>query len=118
MRNISVALTIPQIKARTKRVTRRAGWGDVFVGDLLQTCEKCQGLKPGQQLVKLAVIRITSIRRESLWRLIDDEAYGRAEAALEGFPSLSGREFATLFAKANQISFHKVINRFEFEYVE
>ena len=118
MRNISVALTIPQIKARTKRVTRRAGWDDVVVGELLQTCEKCQGLKPGQQLVKLEIIRITSIRREPLQRLIDDEAYGRAEAALEGFPGMSGREFASLFTKANQISFHKVINRFEFEYVD
>ena len=37
---------------------------------------------------------------------------------IQGFPGMSGREFASLFTKANQISFHKVINRFEFEYVD
>jgi len=69
------------------------------------------------------VIRVTEVRQESLNRMISDEAYGKAEAALEGFPEWTGREFACFFTKTHseggrQLTFHKPITRIAFEYVD
>jgi len=59
-------LTKPQILARTKTVTRRVGWKHLKVGDLLQGVEKGMGLKAGETIKRLAVIRVTDVRQERL----------------------------------------------------
>jgi len=70
MKNISFMLTTAQILARTKHVTRRMGWLKLKEGELLQGVEKGQGLKPGEKIKKLAVIKTVSVRRECLGRMI------------------------------------------------
>lgn len=68
-RNISFALTTDQIRDRTKTVTRRKGWKFLKAGDTLNACVKCMGLRPGEQIERLAIIRVV------------DRAIARADAA-------------------------------------
>lgn len=86
MRNMSFALTIPQILEHSKDVTRRLGWEHLRVGDLIRPVEKCMGLRPGQKIVQITdPIRIVSVRREPLRRMLDDTEYGFEEVRREGF---------------------------------
>lgn len=85
MRNISFALTTPQIVAGTKDVTRRMGWQFLKVGDLLRPVRKCMGLRPGEKVEVLrAPIRVIDVRRVPLCRMIDEPAYGHDEVRREG----------------------------------
>jgi hypothetical protein len=124
VRNMSFALTTPQILDRSKTVTRRLGWEALKPGTLVQAVEKAQGLKKGETVRKLAVIRATDVRREPLSRLIDDLDYGLAEVAKEGFgdhPWVQGSAhgFVELFCNANRPCEPSwTVTRIEFEYVE
>lgn len=117
-RNISFALTTKQFRARTKTVTRRLKWLNVKAGDVLQGVEKCQGLKQGEKVVKLGLIRVTDARREPLQRMIDDPEYGQAEASLEGFPDLTGEQFVAMFCKNMKVDPSELVTRIEYEYLE
>ncbi|MDF3822657.1 hypothetical protein P3G55_22340 [Leptospira sp. 96542] len=86
MRNISFALTTTQILDQSKDVTRRLGWQFLQAGDLLQPVKKCMGLRPGETVQRLGhPIRVVSLRRERLDRMVTDPAYGREEVRREGF---------------------------------
>lgn len=117
MRLMSFALTTPQVRARTKTVTRRLGWTTLKPGDLLQPVEKVMGFKPGEKVKRVGKpIRIVSVRREPLGDL---EAYGRDELAREGFPKMSPLEFITMFSQANKgCNGGTPVTRIEFEYVD
>lgn len=112
MRNISASLTERQILESLERVkrggppvkdvTRRLGWQYLKVGERLQVCRKCMGRKPGEPLVRLAVIEVVSVRRERLDELTnlyrpDNLDYGFSETAREGFPEGSPLHFPTEF---------------------
>ena len=97
MRNMSCQLTKEQVLAGAKDVTRRLGWAGLRRRDLVQLCEKCQGLKKGEAPVKLRVIRVKSVRREPLSRMLDYPDYGRRECKREGFPHLSPEQFVAFF---------------------
>ena len=64
-----------------------SGWANLQPGTL-QAVEKSQGSKGGK-VRKLGMIRVVSVRREQLSRLVGT-VYGREEAAREGFPDLDG----------------------------
>lgn len=115
-RNISYMLTTQQIKDRTKTVTRRLRWLSLKVGDKLQGCAKCQGLKPGEKLQRLALQEVIAVRRERLDCMLQ-EPYGSAEAALEGFPGMTGAEFVAMFCKHMGCSADTEITRIEFKYL-
>lgn len=117
MRNISFSLTTPQFRARTKTVTRRLNWLNLKAEDELMGCEKCQGIKPGEQIVRLGPIRVVSARREPLDEMIRSPFYGVAEAVSEGFPGLSGAEFVAMFCKHMGCLPTREITRIEFEYL-
>ena len=86
MRNMSFALTIPQIQAGTKDVTRRLGWLQLKPGDLIRPVRKCMGLKPGEKIEQLrASLRVVDVRREPLRMMTDDLDYGIEEVRREGF---------------------------------
>jgi len=118
MRHISYAITTRQIRNRTKRVTRHLRWFHATPGMLLQVVEKSMGRIHGEPLVKLAVIRVTDVRREPLSRMIREPEYGRAEAALEGFPEMDGFEFACMFAREIGGDLSQEVTRIAFEYVD
>lgn len=116
MKNMSFALTTPQMLARTKTVTRRLGWVDLEPGTLLQAVEKSQGLRRGEKVRKLGVIQVVDVRQEPLHHLTG--SYGDAEAAREGFPDLNGGQFVQQFCRHMHCSPDQVVTRIEFEHVE
>jgi len=111
MRNMSFMLTTEQIKNRTKTVTRRLGWWFLQPGDILNACEKCQGLKKGEKIKKLCQIRVTSAKSEFLFSVWENEC------SMEGFPGLTPDEFVTMFCKEMKCTKDTIVNRIEFEYV-
>jgi hypothetical protein len=115
MRNISFSLTTAQLRAREKTVTRRLGWWGLKQGELLQAVERSRGLKRGEKVKRICVIRVVSARVEPLNRVALDREYGEKEMALEGFPGMNPADFLRLFADARDYAVP--VNRIEFEYV-
>ncbi len=85
-RLMAVALTVPQVRDRSKTVTRRDGWLMLKPGDPLTLCEKVRGRKPGEPLVRIADVTVVSVRREPL------NAITAADVADEGFPQMPPRD--------------------------
>jgi hypothetical protein len=112
MLNISCSLTRKQIWERTKTETRRLGWLHARVGMELQFCEKCQGLKRGEKLVKVRQVRVTEVRRERL-DAIDQEGVNR-----EGFPEMTPAQFVEMFCRNMKCKPDMVITVIRFEYLD
>lgn len=118
MNNISCSLTEPQVRARTKDVTRRLGGKKLKVGQRLQFCRKCMGRKPGEPLVKIAVVEVVSVRRERLSCMTASLNYGFAECRREGFPEMTPRQFVAFFCASHKgCKPSTIITRIEFKYV-
>lgn len=116
MRNISFALTTEQFLAGTKTVTRRVGWEHLKAGDMLCAVRKSQGLKKGEQVERLGVIRIRSVRRERLSCMTQDEVYGKRECVREGFPDLAPAQFVEFFCKSHKGTWREsLVTRIQFE---
>lgn len=115
MRNMSFSMTTEAFRRREKTVTRRLGWWFLKPGDLLQGVEKCQGLKKGEHVVGMHVIRVLGCAGEHL-DLISD--YGPDELDREGFPGQTAEEFIDLFMRHNGVGRDATVNRIVFEYVE
>lgn len=120
MRNISFSLTTPQIRARTKTVTRRVGrfWTRLRIGEVLCACEKTQGIKKGG-IVRLCEIRVVDVGVEDLRVLHNFPSYGAKEVVAEGFPRLTPMEFIVMFVQhMPKVTKDWQVTRIEFEYVE
>lgn len=125
MRNISFSLTEDQFLDGSKDVTRRLGWEFIKAGDRLMGCQKCQGIKPGEKIVKLGEIEVVSVRREPLDRMATSVRgvpsplplirYGNNESIREGFPHLTGDQFVSMFCKHMKCQPNQVITRIEFK---
>ncbi len=111
-RNMSFMFTIQQFQDQTKTVTRRLGWRFLEPGDILNGCEKCQGLKKGERIVKLGQIRILSTDWQPLANITAEDC------AREGFPGMTPAEFVFFFCWANSCKRDVMVNRIEFEYLE
>lgn len=113
MRNMSFMLTTDQVRRREKTVTRRIGWLFLKPGDLVQAVEKGMGLKKGETVTRLAVIRVESCRREPLDSITADDC------RREGFPEMTPAEFVEMFRRSHgRIEPGEPINRIEFSYVD
>jgi hypothetical protein len=119
MRQMSFALTTPQILNRTKTVTRRTGWGFLKPGDRLQAIAKGQGLKKGERVRKLAVLRVESVRREWMSDFLN-RPDAAEECRREGFPEMSPSEFYEFFrgSHADPSAADLLVTRIEFSYAE
>jgi hypothetical protein len=118
-RCISFFLTTPQIRSRTKSVTRRMGWAPLKPGTRLWACVKCQGLKKGERVERLAMIEVVEVSRERLRRMTDEPAYGRMECVAEGFPHLTPAEFVAMFCASHKgCTPETVVTRIAFRYVQ
>lgn len=122
MRNMSFALTTNQIMEGTKTVTRRLGWLHLKPGDQVRPVRKCMGLRPGEKLDVLRdPITVVSIRREPLRAMLDDEEYGFAEIAREGFAGHDAygwpAEWVQMFCATHKgCTPDTVVTRIEFAY--
>jgi len=104
-------LTTEQFKNRTKTVTRRLGWAFLKPGDILNGCEKCQGLKRGEKINKLGQIRVLSVGWQPLSQITPDDC------ADEGFPFMSPADFVRFFCDHNKCTPDTLVNRIEYEYI-
>lgn len=121
-RNISFSMTTPQFLDGSKDVTRRVGWETLKAGDIIQAVEKAMGLKKGEKIKPLGMIRIIDVRRERLNQMCADLAYGERECVREGFPPphrySDPTEFVLWFSDSHRGCYpNKVITRIEFERV-
>jgi len=110
-RNMSFMLTTNQIRARTKDVTRRLGWWFLKPGDVLNACEKCQGLKKGEKIKRICQIQVVSTSPEPL------DSISQTDCNREGFPQLMSFEFTTMFVREMKCSRSEIVNRIEFKYI-
>lgn len=113
MRNMSFMLTTDQIRNRTKTVTRRIGWTFLKPGDLIQAIEKGQGLKKGETVNRLAVLRVKSIERSRLNEISPQDVHR------EGFPQMTREQFIQMFKATHKgCRVATPVTRIEFEYVD
>ena len=117
MRNISFALTTAQFIDRSKTVTRRVGWKKLKPGEVLQGVRKAQGLKKGEKVEPLGLIRVEDIRFEPVSLLIEYLDYGKREVILEGFPGMSPEEFVAFFLRSHKVNLYDDITRIEYVYL-
>jgi hypothetical protein len=119
MRRMSFSHTAPQVRERLKTVTRRVGWRFLKPNDLILAVEKARGLKKGEPVRALAVLRILDVRVEPLSRLVRDASYAEDELPREGFPCWSRDDFITQFLRTHRhTTIDTDVTRIEFEYVE
>ena len=109
MRNMSFFITAPQFEKREKDVTHRIGWNKLKVGELVQAVEKAQGLKKGEKIRKIGVIKIISLRTEQLKEITQDDC------RREGFPEFSPEAFIKMFCYNMCCLPETEVNRIEFE---
>jgi hypothetical protein len=95
-RLMAVALTTRQVRDRSKTVTRRLGWRMLAPGDPLTLCEKVQGRKPGEPLIRIAEVTVVSVRREPL------NAITAEDVAAEGFPQMTVTAFVSFFCETHK----------------
>ena len=110
-RNMSFAMTKPQIKAHTKDVTRRDRWRHAKPGMLLRPVDRVMGFKQGerpQPLIPGWVVRVLTVRREPL------EDITQTDVMREGFPEMTPAEFVAMYRKHSKAV---EVTRIEFEYV-
>lgn len=119
MLNMSFALTVQPVQEKCKLITRRLGWLRLKKGDLIQPVLKCMGIPKGGRIERIGgPIRVVSVLREPLCRLVEDAAYGVRECELEGFPHLKSEQFLDMFIRSHKPCDHKtVVTRIEFEYL-
>ena len=93
--SMSFALTIEQIKAREKTVTRRNGcglWSRILKpGDLIYAVEKTTGLQKNEKEKRIATLKIVSVREEPL------NAVTKDDVIKEGFPQWNQAQFIAFF---------------------
>lgn len=111
-RNMSFMLTTEQVRNRTKDVTRRRGWKSLKPGELFHAVEQAQGLKKGQKLKRLAVLRCVSNTPSRLDEITPDDV------RREGFPELTVEQFVAMFYRNLGGDERQVVNRIEFAYVD
>lgn len=110
-RNISFAMTTQQVRDRTKDVTRRFGWWFLKPGDKLCGVKKAMGLRKGEQIERLCMIEVVSVRSEPLNAITQDDV------RREGFPDWTPEQFVQMLVDHYKIDPSKTCNRIEFRYI-
>lgn len=110
-RLMSFAMTIEQVKNRTKDLTRRNGWWFLKVGDVLMGVEKSMGLKKGEKVKELGLIEVISAYPEPL------QDISPADVIREGFPHFTPEQFIEMLVSQYKCDPAELINRIEFRYL-
>ena len=112
---MSFRLTTVQFEQRTKTVTRRLGWWNLKVGDVVMGVEKGMGLKKGEKVRRLHAVKVVSVGGETLLSM--HRFKGREETTREGFPDLYNHEFIEMFRRHHGCSSDVLVNRIELEHL-
>ena len=94
-RLMSVALTAPQVRDRSKTVTRRDGWRFLKPGDRLTLCPKVMGFRRGERPERIVDVEVLSVRRERLDAITADDV------AAEGL-EITPAEFVSFFCETHK----------------
>lgn len=88
------------------------GWEDLRPGELLCGVEKSQGLRPGQPIKRLAIIRVRSVRRVQLNQITYDDC------RREGFPHMAPSQFTRMFVASHESCRPtSMVTRIEFDFI-
>lgn len=90
-RLMSFAKTVEQMRDQSKTNTRRLGWWFLKEGDLLWAVEKAMGLKKGEPVVRLCLIRVVKTCPQRLGDI------SQADVIAEGFPDWTPEQFIDFF---------------------
>lgn len=102
-------MTIDQFNDGSKDVTRRFGWWFLKPGDILCAVEKGMGLKKGEKIRRLGLIKVVSTTAEPL------NAITQEDCDREGFPNFSPDDFVWMLQHHYKCEPDKICNRIEFE---
>jgi hypothetical protein len=115
-RLISVALTEPQVRDRSKTQTRRLGWKNTRMGEHLTACRKVMGRKRKdgtvEPLVRIADIEVVKVRREPL------DAITAEDVAAEGFAGWTPEQFVAFFCEHMRCAPDVEVTVLEFRYLD
>ncbi|MGX1805167.1 hypothetical protein ACWIGI_05585 [Nocardia sp. NPDC055321] len=107
-----MSLTEPQVRARTKSVTRRMGWLHLAAGDRVTLCRKVMGRRRGEPLVRIVEVQIVAVGREPLNQITS------TEVSAEGFPEMSPAEFVAFFCRTHKgCTPDSIVTRIEWRYL-
>ncbi len=113
MRNMSFAITTQQVMDEIKDVTRRNGWWNLKRGDLICAVKKGMGLKKGEKIERLKVLRVEYASDVILNTITPDDV------RREGFAGQTPEWFIEMFCKSHKgITPMSWVNRIEFSYVD
>jgi len=112
MRNMSFSMTTEQARNQSKTVTRRQAWRNIAPGQLIQQVVKGMGIKKGEKVEKIHVVRILSTQ----WQPVSEIT--QSDVIKEGFPIWTPEQFIEFYCDAHGIYPEDVCNRIEFEYVD
>jgi hypothetical protein len=115
-RLLSVALTVPQVVARQKTVTRRFGWQHIKPGDRLTLVQKVMGRRPGEPLAKLAEVEVIDVRREALSAITSLDVWREGFHLIE--PGGTADMFVVWFAAACGCDQDVEVTRIEWRYLD
>jgi hypothetical protein len=100
---MSVALTEQAVRDRRKTVTRRAGWSWLTPGTDLELCRKVMGRRRPDGTVdpleRIALVRVTEVRQESLSAITDDDVTREGLTTVELAPWMNGDGLAPAFVR-------------------
>lgn len=114
MRFMSFSMTVDQMRARMKTVTRRLGWKNAKVGDRVMAVEKYRGVRV-EDRVELGVIEFTEVARERLYLGVTSR---HMDQVREGYPDMDPSEFVTMFCEKMRCHPADVVTRIAFQFVE
>ena len=111
-RNMSFAMTTPQLLDESKDITRRLGWWFLKEGDILNAVNKVMGFKKGEKPKRLKQIQIISTTKEPL------NSITQADVIREGFPHFTPQQFVDMLVNHYKVSLDVLVNRIEFKYIK
>lgn len=113
---MSCALTIPQVRARTKTVTRRQlhTWRHLAVGEHLTLVERSRGLPSGAKQVVLGDVEIVDIS------IVELDDMTQAEVMSEGFPDWNVESFTRFWRATHGLPEEGgvLVRRIEWRYLD
>lgn len=122
-RMMPFSATEAAFRAMEKDITRRLGWADLEVGEEVWGVKQCMGLKKGEHVEKIHLIRIKEVGFEPLEFI---HMRGPDEVRREGFPQLARlgagiEEFIQMFIQMHRVKGVKrgtPVNRIVFKYLD
>ena len=107
---MSFAMSTEAMYEQRKTVTRRQGWQNLQPGTLLWAVEKGMGLKKGERVRKIGLLRVVHVDRLPI------HAIDQRDVDLEGF-DVTPEVFIRFYCRANKVTPDDLCTRIEFEHV-